>query len=355
MTTGNGIVDEVLKINISGNVIPMSWYKTITRESGKPYLEAITILSDIVYWYKPSEVRDETSGELIGYKKKFKSDLLQRSYQQLSNMFGISKREATNAVVRLEQLGVVKRVFRTLTVNDVVTSNVLFLELNPMRLKELTYPETAAKSEEEIAITFKSDTPHFQKGEPPLSKVTRNTKITTKITTKTTNVLNKSTHISKKESNAKTEKSVAEVSNVQKTKRESFDEIIERYANGNERLELLLKQLLQIRFAKKRVTTNVVLNQLLDKLSELARSDKAKIKVLENSILKGYPDVYELSKEELEEVHWLELREMQMERPEEWEEYMQFLKKPIKERSELLKHHPEWRLVDPEAEAMNER
>ena len=169
-----------------------------------------------------------------------------------------------------------------------------------------------------------------------------------------TNVLNKSTHISKKVGNAENEKSVVEDSNVKKSKRESFDEIIERYANGNERLELLLKQLLQIRFAKKRVTTNVVLNQLLDKLSDLAQSDRAKIKVLENSILKGYADLYELSREESEEIHWIELREMQMERPEEWEAYMQFLKKPISERMEIIKCHPEWRLTDPEAEEINE-
>lgn len=169
LTTGNSVVDSIGRINISGNVIPMSWYKTIVRETGKPYLEAIVILSDIVYWYRPTEIRDETSGELIGYKKKFKSDLLQRSYQQLANMFGISKREATNAIVRLEKLGVIKRVFRTLNINDVVTSNVLFLELIPERLAKLTFGteplKTAESSKKGIGITFKSDRGHFQKGE----------------------------------------------------------------------------------------------------------------------------------------------------------------------------------------------
>lgn len=286
MNTGNNIVDEILKINISGNVIPMSWYKTITRESGKPYLEAITILSDIVYWYKPSEVRDETSGELIGYKKKFKSDLLQRSYQQISNMFGISKREATNAVVRLEQLGVVKRVFRTLTINDVVTSNVLFLELNPMRLKELTYPETAPKSEEEIAITFKSDTPHFQKGDPPLSEVTRNTKITTKITTKNIKV-------SKKESDAETEKSVAEVSNVQKPKKESFDDIIDNYTQ-NEELRMELKEHLKTRKLKRALLSNRAIQLALKQLDKLSQSDTEKILIVQTAIMHGWTSFYPL-------------------------------------------------------------
>ena len=160
-TTGNSVVDSVGRINISGNVIPMSWYKTIVRETGKPYLEAITILADIVYWYRPTEIRDEQTGLVIEYRKKFKADLLQRSYQQIANMFGISKREATNAIVRLEKLGVIKRVFRTLNINDVVTSNVLFLELIPERLKKLTFgtepQETAESSQKEIGITFKSE------------------------------------------------------------------------------------------------------------------------------------------------------------------------------------------------------
>ena len=30
------------------------------RDNGKPNLTAIVILSDIVYWYKPTEVREET-------------------------------------------------------------------------------------------------------------------------------------------------------------------------------------------------------------------------------------------------------------------------------------------------------
>ena len=187
-TTGNSVVDSIGRINISGNVIPMSWYKTIVRETGKPYLEAIVILSDIVYWYRPTEIRDETSGELIGYKKKFKSDLLQRSYQQLSNMFGISKREATNAIVALEKIGVLKRIFKTLTINDVTTSNVLFLELIPKKLEELTFGtetiKTAEQSQEVIGVTSKSDRGHLQKGELYTRSGGTYTEITSEITVK---------------------------------------------------------------------------------------------------------------------------------------------------------------------------
>lgn len=139
--TGNQTVDRMSRIRLTGNVIPPAWYRTIVKETGKPYLIAIVILSDIVYWYRAAEVRDEGSGQLLGYRKRFKADLLQRSYQQMADQFGITKRDATNAVVELERLGVVRRVFRTLTVNGQSIPNVLFIELDVDILERLTYPE----------------------------------------------------------------------------------------------------------------------------------------------------------------------------------------------------------------------
>lgn len=183
--SGNEIVDMVGRISITGNIIPQIWYKTITHPSGKPYLEAIVILSDIVYWYRPTEVRDERTGEVIAYRKRFKADLLQRSYADLAQQFGISKREATNAVVALEKIGVVRRHLSTIDVNGTKMANVLFLELVPKALLALTCGEVTP-------ITFKSDTSHVQKGDLSRSEVTpltfkseTNTENTTENTTET--------------------------------------------------------------------------------------------------------------------------------------------------------------------------
>lgn len=183
--SGNEIVDMVGRISITGNIIPQIWYKTITHPSGKPYLEAIVILSDIVYWYRPTEVRDERTGEVIAYRKRFKADLLQRSYADLAQQFGISKREATNAVVALEKIGVVRRHLRTIDVNGTKMANVLFLELVPKALLALTCGEVTP-------IAFKSDTSHVQKGDLSRSEVTpltfkseTNTENTTENTTET--------------------------------------------------------------------------------------------------------------------------------------------------------------------------
>ena len=88
-STGNAIVDQMAELNFTGNIIPSTWYRTLLGNDGKPYWIAIMILSDIVYWYRPKEIRDEGSGNLIGFQKKFRADLLQRSYRQICDQLGI--------------------------------------------------------------------------------------------------------------------------------------------------------------------------------------------------------------------------------------------------------------------------
>ena len=171
-TSGNEIVDQSSQLNISGNIIPQAWYNSIVRENGKPHLTAIVILADIVYWYKPTEIRDEGSGQVVALKKKFKADLLQRSYQQISDEFGISKKEATNAIIFLEKLGVIQRVFRNLVINGITVTNVLFIELKVERLKELTYfsplslKRDTYKEKEEEPSEKESDTLPKEQGIP---------------------------------------------------------------------------------------------------------------------------------------------------------------------------------------------
>ena len=116
-TTGIPACDALREIAFTGNIIPQSWYKIFVKrdlKNPKPHLLAINVLADIVYWYRPAEVRDERSGEVVGYRKKFAADLLQRSYAQIAEQFGCSEGQAKDAIVFLEEMGVVRREFRTI-------------------------------------------------------------------------------------------------------------------------------------------------------------------------------------------------------------------------------------------------
>ncbi len=141
LTTGNEIVDAVSKINFQGDITPRIWRKTITKANGKPYALARDILSDIVYWYRATEVVDPDTME-ITMKKKFRDDLLYKSYEQLCEEFGESKRVIREVLKRLEELGVIKRQFRTVThENGYTMNNVMYIELIPDMLLQLTYPD----------------------------------------------------------------------------------------------------------------------------------------------------------------------------------------------------------------------
>lgn len=84
-SSGNATVDAMGQIAITGNVTPVQWYKTVLRDNGKPHLLAITILSDLVYWFRPTEVRDERSGQVIGWKK----NLVAISFRRVINSMKI--------------------------------------------------------------------------------------------------------------------------------------------------------------------------------------------------------------------------------------------------------------------------
>ena len=183
-------VDAVAKINFSGNVIPESWYQTIINENGKVNLLAVNILADVVYWYRPTEVRDEFTDNVSYVKKFHDADLLQRSYEQLCDKFNVSTKQAREALIVLEQLGVVKRVFKTIRTSMGACPNVMFLELYPATLLRLTFPmndNDVSNSDNTSDLeppSLQDGEEVFTKKEAPLSENgNTNTKTTTKITT----------------------------------------------------------------------------------------------------------------------------------------------------------------------------
>ena len=173
-SSGNETVDRMGTINFTGNVIPEPWYRHIVRGNGKPNLNAIMILAEIVYWYRPEMVRDESSGQLIGFKKRFKSDALQRSYKQLADKFGISEREVTNAVVFLERMGLIKREFRTITIGNCGRriNNVLYIHIDVDRIFCISFPATSDKEKKSINIpvTLISDRYPLKRGQVSFSE-----------------------------------------------------------------------------------------------------------------------------------------------------------------------------------------
>ncbi|MDA2329434.1 DnaD domain-containing protein [Bacillus cereus] len=190
----NNKVLQIGQINFRGNVIDHGWFKTLTLDNGKPNIVAITILGEIVYWYKPTEVRSEESSQ-VQYKQKFKADTLQKSYQQLADSFGFTKRQVKEACDFLKERGLIKIEFRTILVNGTRCNNVMYVEPVPEMIQKISIiywgngnPPTLKSNS---PITLESKRVLHSKAIPPYDKTEEsltlerktNTEITTNITT----------------------------------------------------------------------------------------------------------------------------------------------------------------------------
>jgi DNA-binding Lrp family transcriptional regulator len=131
-------VKVIGSLNFEGNIVPVEWFNHIKLDNNKPDLISIIILSDILYWYRPTTLRDESSGRISGYKKKFKSDLLQKSYQDLETLFGLSRDQIKDSLQRLEKQGLIKRIFRNLNAHGMHLTNVMFIQIFPNVIAKIT-------------------------------------------------------------------------------------------------------------------------------------------------------------------------------------------------------------------------
>ena len=124
-----------------GNIIPHSWWThPKLQRNGKPFYQAIILLGDIVYWFRPTIKRDEATGRDIGFGQKFRADLLQRSRERFGELFGLSKQEVSDALKWLDQAGLIRREYRTISSSGMIISNVLHIGVNAQNIKDISAP-----------------------------------------------------------------------------------------------------------------------------------------------------------------------------------------------------------------------
>lgn len=126
---------EIKDLHFEGNVVPHNWYTHIKNKSGASDLLAITLLSEIVYWYRLMPVYDKEKDVLLGYKKKFNADKLQKQTKELANKFGFSEQSTNSALKRLVDLKLITREFRDITLkNGAVIQKRQFLDIVPTNI-----------------------------------------------------------------------------------------------------------------------------------------------------------------------------------------------------------------------------
>ena len=142
----------ISQLHITGNMIPLSWYQAIRMPNGKqgtkPDIYAINLLADIVYWYRHREVRDEDTGRVIGYSKKFRGDYLQRSHKQIAEFFGLSVDVSKDIVRRLVVLGLIEVIIkkRVDLPDGRMLFNVMYMKPIVEMIRKVTHGDNHTKS-----------------------------------------------------------------------------------------------------------------------------------------------------------------------------------------------------------------
>lgn len=165
-------VAAITDLNFIGNIIPQDWWQAdrLRLDTGKPNALAILILSDICYWYRAIEERDDARGTVLRLRRRFKADKLQKSYSAWADQFGFSKRQVQRAIAFLIERGLIRRELRTVSAKGMTLSNVTFFEPVVNILKEITCVHPIANfgdtpSQERREVSLKLVRPPAKKGE----------------------------------------------------------------------------------------------------------------------------------------------------------------------------------------------
>lgn len=133
-------VAEIGKIHFEGNVIPHTWYQYIKLKSRKPDTVGITILAEIVYWYRPIVIIDEQTGRQVICKKKFSGDKFRSPIAYYEQKFGFSVDQVRQALKRLERGGFILREYRDYEFGGLKTANVTYVEPVAEAILRITHP-----------------------------------------------------------------------------------------------------------------------------------------------------------------------------------------------------------------------
>lgn len=149
MYSPNKLSYEIGLFECDKDVIAKSW-KYFIKHKNLPDAIAIMILAVIVYWYRPIITKDKNGKDVLN--NKYKDDFLQMSYQQLIEETGFSKSQIRLRLERLEDLGIIKRHFRTVEYTDKNNKkknlyNVLYIELFADKLNEISHSTSKAISQ----------------------------------------------------------------------------------------------------------------------------------------------------------------------------------------------------------------
>ena len=149
-------VAAVAQLRLIGNITPRRWYTELTFPNGQPDFAAITVLSEILYQYKPFEIFDK-KGELIGWGKKFRGEKWQCSSDHFKR-FGLGKDQTLDATKRLAARGlIIREIESKIVINGRCYNNVMFIIPVVEKIAEISF-ENVDLTDEIYTLSAVADT-----------------------------------------------------------------------------------------------------------------------------------------------------------------------------------------------------
>ena len=150
---------ESTNLKLKTNFRFKNWQFTLTKKSGNIDKGLNSLTELIIYWYKPQPIVDPDSGEKQ-FIHKFQGDVWQTSYAYLIKKLGCSKETIRRRIVKLEELGYIKREFKDILVNGQEYNNRLFIHLTNKFFKSVTgFNKVSYDGEDKIFIDSKAFIP----------------------------------------------------------------------------------------------------------------------------------------------------------------------------------------------------
>lgn len=142
LSTGNATVDKIGQMHFEGNIVDHRWRlsKRLRHPNGKLNSVALDVLADLIYWHRPTIVRDPQTGAVVEVRKKFETDAFYRDYDQWAEHLGYTKRQVQDAVAFLVARGIITRETAQITFrNGFKTNNLPLLTPIPEAIRAITY------------------------------------------------------------------------------------------------------------------------------------------------------------------------------------------------------------------------
>lgn len=142
------------------------WRSKLVKKSNTLDKNLITVVELAIYWSQPQKIISANIKE-EKFTYKFSRDIWHTSYSDLSEKLGLSKDFTHRKLVILEELGILKREFKTVVTDGCEYHSTMFLRLSSNFLRLVAGSSKISHSKDECSLEQQTESSHPPKTKSP--------------------------------------------------------------------------------------------------------------------------------------------------------------------------------------------